>query len=59
MDVSRLPRHIVNRVEKKWAHKLQEQARDWQSAKPDRYLTDRGVPVVRRSKRQVRKKTTA
>jgi hypothetical protein len=58
MDVSNLPRHIVDRIEKQWAQKLQQQARNWQSAKSDdRYLTDRGVPVVRRPKRQVTKKT--
>jgi hypothetical protein len=45
MDVSSLPRHIVDRVEKQWAQKLQQQARNWQSTKSDdRYLTDRGVP---------------
>jgi hypothetical protein len=60
MAVSNLPRHIVNRIERQWAQKLAEQARNWQSAKPsDRYLTDRGVPVVRRHKRHVTKPTAA
>lgn len=47
-----LPRHIVDGFERRWARKLQAQARDWQSAKPDnRTSTDGGVPVVRRRKR--------
>jgi hypothetical protein len=54
------PRDTANRVERQWTQKLQEQARDWQSAKPDeRYLTDRGVPVVRRHKRRALKRTAA
>ena len=52
MAGSDLPRHIVDRYERRWAEKLEVQARTWQSAKPDgRTVTDRGVPVVRRRKR--------
>jgi hypothetical protein len=52
MTGSDLPRHIVDRFEKRWAQKLEAQARNWQSAKPDgRNSTDRDVPVVRRRKR--------
>jgi len=47
-----LPRHIVDRFERRWAQKLEAQARNWQSSRPDdRTLTDRGVAVVRRRKR--------
>jgi len=49
---SNLPRHIVERFERRWAQKLEAQARAWKSAGPDdRSFTDRGVPVVRRRKR--------
>jgi hypothetical protein len=52
MTGSDLPRHIVDRFEKRWAQKLEAQARNWRSAKPDgRTSTDRGVPVVRHRKR--------
>ena len=53
MTGSDLPRHIVDRFEKRWAQKLEAQARNWRSAKPDgQTLTDRGMPVVvRRRKR--------
>jgi hypothetical protein len=52
MAGSDLPRHIVDRFEKRWAQKLEVQARNWQSVKLDgRTSTDRGVPVVRRRKR--------
>jgi hypothetical protein len=38
--------------ERRWAENLQEQAKNWQLAKPDgHYLTKQGVPVVRRHKR--------
>jgi hypothetical protein len=52
MAGSDLPRHIVDRFERRWAQKLEAQANTWQSTKPDgRTLTDRGVPVIRRRKR--------
>jgi hypothetical protein len=53
MTGSDLPRHIVDRFEKRWAQKLETQARNWQSAKPDgQTLTNRDMPVVvRRRKR--------
>jgi hypothetical protein len=60
MAGSDLPRHIVDRFERRWAQKLEAQARAWQSAKPnDRTLTDRGMPVVRRRKRPKLTKTPA
>jgi hypothetical protein len=52
MDGSNLPRHIVERFEKRWAQKVEAQAHAWKPAKPsDRSMTDRGVPVVHRRKR--------
>ena len=49
---SNLPRHIVDRFERRWAKKLEAQAQEWKSAKPDEQgMTDRGIPVVRRRKR--------
>ena len=60
MESVKAPRPTANRLERPWTRTLQEQARDWQSAKPDeRYLTDRGVPVIRRHKRRVTKPTAA
>jgi hypothetical protein len=47
-----LPRDVVNQFERRWAQKLEAQARGWQSMKPDnRTSTDQGVPVIRRRKR--------
>jgi hypothetical protein len=52
MTSSDLPRHIVDRFERRWAQKLEAQAHTWQSHKPGvRAMTDRGVPVVHRRKR--------
>jgi hypothetical protein len=52
MDRSNLPRHIVERFERRWAQKLEAQLQAWKPAKPsDRSMTDRGVPVVHRRKR--------
>ena len=52
MAGSDLPRHIVDRFERRWAQKLESQARTWQSEKVGgRTLTDGGVTVVRRRKR--------
>jgi hypothetical protein len=60
MKALKAPRDTTNRVERQWTQKLQEQARNWQSAKLDeRYLTDRGVPVIRRHKRRASKQTAA
>jgi hypothetical protein len=51
MDELNLPRHIVERVEKRWAQKLQAQVDEWRlSAPDDRGSAGRGVPVVRRRK---------
>jgi hypothetical protein len=51
MDGSNLPRHIVEKLERRWAQKLEAQIHAWKPAKPsDRSMTDRGVPVVRRRK---------
>ena len=47
-------------AERQWTQKLQEQAKNWQLAKPDgRYLSDQGVPVVRRHKRTITKRPAA
>ena len=47
MAGSDLARHIVDRFEKRWAQKLEAQARNWKSAKTDgQTLTVRGMPVV-------------
>lgn len=47
-----LPRHILDRAEKRWAQKLETQTRVWKSAARSlRSLTDQGVPVVRRRER--------
>jgi hypothetical protein len=48
-----LPRHIVDRVERRWAQKLEAQAKAWKVAQPsDCSMTDRGVTVVRRRDRR-------
>ena len=60
MKSVKAPRLAPGRPERQWTQKLLEQVRDWQSAKSDeRYLTDRGVPVVRRHKRHAMKRTAA
>jgi hypothetical protein len=47
-----MPNRRAKAPERQWIQNLQQQARDWQPAKPDdRYLTDQGVPVTRRHKR--------
>jgi len=52
MDRSNLPRHIVERFERRWAQKLEAEVHAWKPAKPsDRSMTDREVPVVHRRKR--------
>jgi hypothetical protein len=52
MAGSDLPRHIVDRFEKRWAQKLEAQVQNWQSAKPDGQTpTDRGKPVVVRRRK--------
>jgi hypothetical protein len=52
MDRQDLPKHIMERVERRWAQKLQQQALAWKEARADkRSVTDKGVQVVRRVKR--------
>ena len=52
MTSTELPRHIVERFERRWAKKLEQQARAWKSARSEsRSLTDQGVPVIRRAQR--------
>jgi hypothetical protein len=47
-------------VERRWGQKLQEQARKWQTAKSDgRYVTDPGVPVIRRHKPSMTQRSAA
>ena len=51
MDREHLPKHILERVERRWAQKLQQQALAWKEARADkRSVTDKGVQVVRRAK---------
>ena len=60
MKAVKPPGDEANRLDRQWTHKLQEQARNWQAVKPDeRYVTDRGVPVIRRYKRRMAKRTAA
>jgi hypothetical protein len=59
MKTRRMPQQSAKRLGR-WTQKLQEQARNWQLAKPDgSYVTDQGVPVVRRQKRTMAKPTAA
>jgi hypothetical protein len=52
MDQSKLPRHVVDRFERRWAQQLEKQAQAWKDARADaRNVTAGGVPVVRRGKR--------
>jgi hypothetical protein len=52
MDQSKLPRHVVDRFERRWAQQLEKQAHAWKDARLDaRSVTEAGVPVVRRGKR--------
>jgi len=47
-------------AERQWTRKLKDQAMRWQTAKPDgRYLSDQGVPVVRRHKRAAIRRSAA
>jgi len=47
-----LPRHILDRAERRWAQKLEAQTRVWKSAaRRLRRLTDQGVTVVHRRER--------
>lgn len=49
MADTNLPRHILDRAERRWAQKLEAQTRVWKSAAGSvRSLTDQEVPVVRR-----------
>jgi hypothetical protein len=52
MDPSKLPRHVVDRFERRWAQQLEQQAHAWKNGRVDaRSVTEAGVPVVRRGKR--------
>jgi hypothetical protein len=60
MKANTMPQHSAKPVERRWTQKLQQQARNWQLAKPDgRYLTDQGVQVIRRHKRSMTKRSAA
>jgi hypothetical protein len=53
MDPSRLPRHIVDRIERRWTQKLEQQVQTWKGTRSDlQGVTETGVPVVRKSKRK-------
>jgi hypothetical protein len=50
-----LPRHIVDRFEKRWAQKLEAQAKAWKVVQAsDPTKTDGGVLVIRRRNRAKR-----
>jgi hypothetical protein len=52
MSATELPRHIVDRSERRWAKKLEQQARAWKSDRSEsRSLTNQGIPVIRRVQR--------
>ena len=52
MSSTELPRHIIDRVERRWAKKLEQQARAWKTTRSEpRSLTDQGIPVIRRVQR--------
>jgi len=60
MDRQNLPKHIVEKVERRWAQKLQEQVLAWKSSRSEaRDATATGVPVVRRGKRKRRPQSNA
>jgi hypothetical protein len=53
MDPSSLPRHVVDRIERRWAQKLKEQVHEWKGARSAlQTVTETGVPVVHRNKRK-------
>jgi hypothetical protein len=57
MDDSKLPRHIIERNERRWAEKIRQDARAWQTlpqstARPTQpTMTESGIPVVRQTRR--------
>jgi hypothetical protein len=57
MDESKLPRHIIERNERRWAEKLRQDARVWQTLPPSAVratqpaMTESGIPVVRQTRR--------
>jgi hypothetical protein len=52
MDRLDLPKHILEKVERRWAQKLEQQAIAWKDSRSDtRSVTATGVQVVRRTKR--------
>jgi hypothetical protein len=52
MSSTELPRHIVDRFERRWAKKLEQQARAWKGLRSEsRSLTHQGIPVIRRVQR--------
>ena len=60
MNAKRMPQQSAKPVERQWTQRLQEQAKSWQSAKTDRrYLSDQGVPVVRRHRRIMTRRSAA
>lgn len=48
-----LPRHILDRAERRWAQKLEAQTRVWKLAERSHHsVTDQGVPVIHRRERR-------
>jgi len=53
MDRLDLPKHIVEKVERRWAQKLQEEVTALKGSRSESQgVTATGVPVVRRGKKQ-------
>lgn len=53
MDRPDLPKHVVERVERRWAQKLQEQVVAWKNSRSSKHSTTASeVPVVRRRSRK-------
>ena len=56
MDESKLPHHVIERNERRWAEKLRQDARAWQTSRPivrptQPAMTASGIPVVRQTRR--------
>jgi hypothetical protein len=59
MEDIRLPRHVIDRLENRWASRLQQDAKTWSSERsgsvPLRHVQSgpRGIPVTARRARRV------
>jgi hypothetical protein len=48
MKQSNLPRHVIDRSERRWASRIQQQAEAWKATKSRKDLTEQGIPVSRK-----------